>query len=319
MKCGIMNLPMIFFLLVVVNTKSYTQTRTTNSMDNVYYKTIDVSGLEIFYIEAGDKAKPTLLLLHGFPSSSFMFRHLISDLKDRYHLIAPTYPGFGLSSMPSIEKFDYSFDNLSVITEKFIDVLGIKKASFFMHDYGGPIGFRILMRRPELLECLIIQNANAYKEGLTESSQPLFNLWERPTDENKNNVAQLLTIDGTKFQYYDGVSDSSKIDPSAIYTDQYFLDRAGNKEIQLALLYDYRNNVEVYDLWQKQLTKIQPPTLIVWGEKDKFFSKKGALKYGEDLKDVEFNFYPTGHFPLEEFHADIAHKIDDFLSRKLSL
>ncbi len=297
--------------------ESHAQTVNNNRMNTVYYKTVEVNGLEIFYIEAGDKANPTLLLLHGFPSSSFMFRHLIRDLKDKYHLIAPTYPGFGLSSMPLIEKFDYNFDNLSVIIERFIDTLDIKKATFLMHDYGGPIGFRILMRRPELLECLIIQNANAYKEGLTESSQPLFDLWENPSVENRKKAAQLLTIDGTKFQYYEGASDSLKIEPSAIYTDQYFLDRPENKEIQLTLLYDYRHNVEVYDLWQKQLATIQPATLIIWGENDQFFSKNGALKYGEDIEDIEFHFYPTGHFPLEEFHTDIAQKIDNFLSRKL--
>ncbi len=287
-----------------------------NNITHVHYNTIDVSGTEIFYIEAGDKTHPTIILLHGFPSSSFMFRNLINDLKERYHLIAPTYPGFGLSAMPPINEFEYSFDHLSRIVEEFIDIMNITKASFYLHDYGGPVGFRLFVRRPELLDKLFIQNANAYHEGLSDASQPLFDLWENPSAENKEKVAELLALEGTQFQYYEGVSDRSHIDPSAIYTDQYFLDRDGNKDIQLALLYDYRKNVEQYPAWQKKLKELQPPTLVVWGENDVFFTKKGALKYAAELTDITYQFYPSGHFALEEFHRQIALTIDAFLEEK---
>lgn len=284
-------------------------------MKETFYKNILIDDINIFYIEAGDSTKPSVLLFHGFPSSSFMFRNLIHNLKEKYHLIAPTYPGFGLSSMPLPTEFNYNFDHLAKVMEKFIDTLSIEKSSFVMHDYGGPVGFRIIEKRPELLHKMIIMNANAYLEGLTASSQPLFDYWKDPSTTNATNLEQLLTLNGTKFQYYDGVSDIKKIDPSIIYIDQYFLDRKGNKEIQLALLFDYQNNVPKYSQWQKLFQKIQPETLVIWGENDVFFSKEGALKYKNDLKRVELNFYPTGHFPLEEFSDEISRRIDVFLSR----
>ncbi|MBL1409929.1 alpha/beta fold hydrolase [Sphingobacterium faecale] len=286
-------------------------------MNSITYKNVLVDGVNIFYIEAGDPDYPSIVLLHGFPSSSFMFRNLIDNLKEKYHLIAPTYPGFGLSGMPSAKEFNYSFDHLAEVMERFIDTLAIEKASFLMHDYGGPVGFRIIEKRPELLEKMIVMNANAYIEGLTESSRPLFDYWKNPTVKNKANLEQLLTLEGTKFQYYNGVTDSLLIDPAIVYTDQYFLDRKGNKEIQLTLLYDYQNNVPKYPKWQMLFRKIQPETLIIWGENDTFFSKKGALKYKDDLKNVEYVFYPTGHFPLEEFHHEIGKRIDDFLRKKI--
>lgn len=201
--------------------------------------------------------------------------------------------------------------------EEFVDALGIKKASFLMHDYGGPVGFRMISRRPELLDAMMIMNANAYQEGLTASSQPLFDYWKNPSGQNEAILAQLLTVEGTKFQYYDGVSDQAVINPAAVYTDQFFLDRKGNKEIQLTLLYDYQNNVSLYPEWQELFSKLQPATLVVWGENDKFFSKAGALKYGVDLTHIEYAFYPTGHFPLAEFHQQIAEKVDVFLRHNL--
>ena len=191
-------------------------------MNSTGYKKLPIEGVDIFYIEAGDATKPCILLLHGFPSSSFMFQSLIDHLQDRYYLVAPTYPGFGLSGMPSVKDFDYSFDHLAIVMEKFVDALGIKKASFLMHDYGGPVGFRIMSRRPGLLDAMMVMNANAYQEGLTASSQPLFDYWKNPTEQNEAALGQLLTRAGTEFQYYDGVSDRTVINPAAIYTDQFF-------------------------------------------------------------------------------------------------
>lgn len=289
---------------------------TTDKMNSISYKSISIDGVDIFYIEAGNPNKPCIVLLHGFPSSSFMFRNLIDNLKENYHLIAPTYPGFGLSGMPSTKEFSYSFDHLAEVMERFIDTLAIEQSTFVMHDYGGPIGFRIIEKRPELLDKMIIMNANAYEEGLTASSKPLFDYWKAPSVKNKANLEQLLKLDGTKFQYYDGVSDNKRIDPVIVYTDQYFLDRKGNKEIQLALLYDYRNNLSKYSQWQKLFRTIQPKALVIWGENDTFFSKKGALKYRDDLKDVEYAFFPTGHFPLEEFPHEISQRIHNFLSQE---
>jgi pimeloyl-ACP methyl ester carboxylesterase len=302
-------------LLPFISIKGHSQHFSMDDkMNSIYYKSVLVDGVDIFYIEAGNRDFPCVVLLHGFPSSSFMFRNLIENLKEKYHLIAPTYPGFGLSGMPSPKEFNYSFDHLAEIIEQFIDTLAIEKASFVMHDYGGPIGFRIIEKRPQLLDKMIVMNANSYEEGLTASSQPLFDYWKNPSIKNKANLEELLTLEGTKFQYYNGVTNSLLIDPAIVYTDQYFLDRKGNKEIQLALLYDYQNNVPKYAQWQKLFQEIQPETLVIWGENDTFFSKEGALKYKDDLKNVEYSFYPTGHFPLEEFCQEIGKRIDDFLS-----
>jgi pimeloyl-ACP methyl ester carboxylesterase len=280
-------------LLPFISIKGHSQHFSMDDkMNSIYYKSVLVDGVDIFYIEAGNRDFPCVVLLHGFPSSSFMFRNLIENLKEKYHLIAPTYPGFGLSGMPSPKEFNYSFDHLAEIIEQFIDTLAIEKASFVMHDYGGPIGFRIIEKRPQLLDKMIVMNANSYEEGLTASSQPLFDYWKNPSIKNKANLEELLTLEGTKFQYYNGVTNSLLIDPAIVYTDQYFLDRK----------------------WQKLFQEIQPETLVIWGENDTFFSKEGALKYKDDLKNVEYSFYPTGHFPLEEFCQEIGKRIDDFLS-----
>lgn len=284
--------------------------------NSIKYKSIPIDGLDIFYIEAGSESKPAIVLLHGFPSSSFMYRNLIHNLKDQYHLIAPTYPGFGPGAFPDAERFNYSFDNLSLVIEKFIDALKLNKFSLYIQDYGSPVGLRIISRRPELLECLIVQNANSYIEGFGDPFRPLLNLWENPSEENKQPVMQMLTLEATKSQYSDGISDITALDPSIYYLDQYFMDRSGNKDLQYQLLYDYRNNLKQYPVWQKMFREVQPPTLVVWGENDKIFIKAGALKYAEDLRDISFNFYPTGHFALEDYHEDIARKIDGFLKEK---
>lgn len=287
-------------------------------MNNITrYKSILINGIEIFYREAGREDNPTILLLHGFPSSSFMFRNLINELKEKYYLIAPDYPGFGYSHCPATNEFEYTFDNLSLIIEEFINKLGIKKFSLYIQDYGAPVGLRIVMHRPELLECLIIQNANAYEKGLGPLCEPLISAWKNSRESARETIYSILELPITRLQYIDGAYDLSRISPDTWHLDQALLDRPGNKEIQFQLLYDYKNNLTQYPKWQKMLRKLQPPTLIVWGERDQFFVKEGALAYGDDLSNIEFNFFPTGHFALEEFYTEIAAKIDDFLYRNL--
>ena len=286
----------------------------------VYYKKIKVDGLDIFYREAGPKDAPVILLLHGFPSSSFMFRNLINELKDSYHIIAPDYPGFGYSSIPDISEFEYSFDMLSKTMERFIDKLEIKKLSMYIQDYGAPVGLRLLTRRPELLNCLIVQNGNAYEEGLGEAWAPLKAIWTDPgSPEKKKQVINFMNFEGTKFQYAEGVNDLTTLSPDTYTLDQFLLERKGVKEIQYQLLYDYRNNIKDYPLFHKMFREKQPPVLVVWGENDVFFLKEGALAYSRDIKNIEFNFYKTGHFALEEYYEDIAVKIGLFLQKNLNL
>ncbi len=284
----------------------------------VFYKKIKIDGLDIFYREAGSKDAPVILLMHGFPSSSFMFRNLINELKDRYHIIAPDYPGFGHSSVPGLSEFDYSFDNLSKMMERFIDKLGIKSFSLYIQDYGAPVGLRLISRRPELLKCLIVQNGNAYEEGLGDAWAPLKAIWSDPYNpEKKKAVMDFMNLEGTKFQYTEGVNDLTVISPDTYTIDQYLLDRKESKEIQYQLFYDYRNNIIEYPVFHKLFKEKQPPTLVVWGQNDVFFLKQGALAYGRDIKNIEFNFYSTGHFALEEYCEDIAQKIDKFLQKNL--
>jgi pimeloyl-ACP methyl ester carboxylesterase len=289
----------------------------TFKTNGVQYRTLKVDNLEIFYREAGPRDAETILLLHGFPSSSFMFRNLINDLKDKYHVIAPDYPGFGFSSFPDASAFEYSFENISVVMEHFVDALKLKKFSLYIQDYGSPVGMRLIRRRPELLHCLLVQNGNAYEEGLGQPWDPIKAFWQNPQlAENKKAILDFFELPVTKFQYEAGVSNKANISPESYYFDQQFLDRKGSKEVQLQLMYDYRTNVKEYVNWQKTLRQLQPPTLVVWGENDPFFTKAGALAYGRDIKDIDYHFYPTGHFALEEFGEEIARQIDSFLSKR---
>jgi pimeloyl-ACP methyl ester carboxylesterase len=293
----------------------------TNSTKSypVHYRTVRIDKLDIFYREAGPADAPVLLLMHGFPSSSFMFRNLIEQLKNRYHIIAPDYPGFGHSSVPSIDSFEYSFDNLSKVMEQFVDKLEIRSFSMYIQDYGAPVGLRLVTRRPELLQCLIVQNGNAYEEGLGDAWAPLKAIWTDPDNPaKKKQVMDFMNLAGTKFQYLEGTANSSLISPDTYTLDQYLLERPGMKEIQYQLFYDYRNNLKEYPSFHKMFREKQPPALIVWGENDVFFLKKGALAYGRDLKTIEYNFYKTGHFALEECGEEIANRIDSFLQQNLS-
>jgi pimeloyl-ACP methyl ester carboxylesterase len=283
---------------------------------NIRYKTIVVDGLEIFYREAGLDDAPTILLLHGFPTSSHMFRNLIPALSDKFHLVAPDYPGFGNSSMPKVDEFDYTFDHFAEIIDSFIEKLGLKIYSLYVMDYGAPVGYRIAAKHPERVESLIVQNGNAYEEGLMEFWDPIKAYGKEKSKENadvlKNN---LLTIEATKWQYTNGVRDPETIAPENWFHDQYLMDRPGNKDIQLQMFYDYGSNPPLYPEWQAYFREYQPPTLIVWGKNDYIFPAEGAHPYRRDLKNVEFHLLDTGHFALEEDGDFIAGRIRDFLEK----
>jgi pimeloyl-ACP methyl ester carboxylesterase len=282
------------------------------------HKTVKVEGLDIFYREAGPKDAPTILLLHGFPTSSQMFRNLIPALSDRFHLVAPDYPGFGNSSMPSVEDFDYSFDRLAEVMEGFVEAVGLKKYSLYVMDYGAPVGFRLATRHPERVQALIVQNGNAYEEGLRDFWTPFRAYWKDRNPETAKPLAGFLNLETTKWQYTHGVRDPEAISPDAWTVDQYGLDRPGNRDIQLQLFYDYGSNPGHYPAWQAYLREHQPPTLLVWGKNDYIFPAEGAHPYKRDLKDLEFHLLDTGHFALEEDGGFIAARIRAFLEARIA-
>ncbi|TDJ44049.1 MAG: alpha/beta hydrolase [Gammaproteobacteria bacterium] len=309
-----------------------------DSPNPVSYKTVEIEGVEIFYREAGNPDNPTILLLHGFPTSSHMFRNLIPALADQYHLIAPDYPGYGFSAMPGVDEFDYSFDNVAQIIERFTDKIGLDNYSMYLMDYGAPIGFRIAVRRPERIEALIIQNGNAYDEGIDNDfwepiqaywqdrdaiNQGLDNAWWRnvkeaykqPAMANEDALRFLLTLGATKWQYTNGVPDVLAVSPDNWGHVQPLLDREGNQEIQLQMFYSYGTNPPLYPAWQAYLREYQPPTLIVWGQNDEIFPAAGAEAYKRDLETLDFHLIDTGHFALETHGEEIAGLIRNFMLR----
>lgn len=296
----------------VVGQNGITKTGVENQ---VFHRSIEIDGVNIFYREAGPKNASVILLMHGFPSSSLMYRDLIDKLKGQFHVIAPDYPNFGFSSFdPSIN----TFERLADIMEKFVDKMKLNKFSIYIQDYGAPIGLRLITRRPQILECLIVQNGNAYEEGLGEPWDPIKAFWKEPDNPfHRNTILKFFELPVTKFQYLAGVVDTSKVRPENYFLDQILLDRPGAKEVQLQLMRDYENNIKLYPNWQKMFRTHQPPTLIVWGENDPFFTRAGALGYSRDLTNIQYHFYPTGHFALEEYGAEIAAQIHSFLNKNI--
>jgi pimeloyl-ACP methyl ester carboxylesterase len=283
----------------------------------VWHKTIEIDGLDIFYREAGPKDAPNVLLLHGFPTSSHMFRNLIPALSDKYHVVAPDYPGYGNSSMPGLGEFEYTFDRMAQIIETFTEKLGLSSYTIYLMDYGAPIGFRLAAKYPDRVDTLIVQNGNAYDEGLREFWDPLKAYWQDKTEENADKLRGLLTLDATKWQYTHGTRNQEAISPDNWNIDQGFLDREGNQEIQLAMFYSYGSNPPLYPEWQAYLRKHQPPTLLVWGKNDQIFPAEGAHPYKRDLKKLEFHLLDTGHFALEEDGDVIAKLIRSFLEKNV--
>lgn len=277
------------------------------SLAQATYKTVNIDNVQIFYREAGNSDAETILFLHGFPSSSHMYRDLLNELSDSYHVIAPDYPGFGHSTAPEVSAYDYTFDNLSVTMEKFIDQIGLKKFSLFIQDYGSPVGFRIAVRRPELIQALIIQNANAYLEGLGPMVQMINELETSGDHERLNNATYfMMSYDEIKNMYFTGAKNSEKISPDGYLFDHYLMERPGIKEIQLALFKNYGNNFPLYPQWQQYLRDNQPPALILWGGNDQIFITAGANAYKQDFKNVEVHIFDGSHFAIEEYYPDMA-------------
>ena len=283
------------------------------NFNTTMHKTIEIDGLDIFYREAGNSNAPTILLLHGFPTSSHMFRNLIPVLADEFHLIAPDYPGFGASSMPQVDQFEYSFDKLANIVEKLTIKLELQRYFLYVMDYGAPVGYRLAAKYPHKVLGLIVQNGNAYEEGLRDFWQPIKAYWQNKTSENAQVLADnILNIEATKWQYTNGVRNPEAIAPDNWFHDQYLLDRPGNQEIQLELFYSYGSNPPLYPQWQEYFRSFQPPTLIVWGKGDYIFPEEGAHPYKRDLENLEFHILDTGHFALEEDLETIANYIRNF-------
>jgi len=324
------------FIAVVLQSSAYAE-----NLPGVSYRTVTIEDVDIFYREAGNPSNPTILLLHGFPTSSHMFRDLIPELADEYHLIAPDYPGYGFSSMPDVADFNYSFDNVARLMGKLIDKIGVDKFSVYLMDYGAPVGFRIATARPDQIESLIVQNGNAYNEGLDNNFwEPIKVYWKdrkavnkgldndfwknikaaykQPEMSNEDALRFLTTLGATKWQYTNGVSNVQSVSPDTWGHVQPLLDRKGNQEIQLQMFYSYGSNPPLYPAWQAYLRKHQPPTLIVWGKNDEIFPAAGGEPYKKDLKDLEYHLIDTGHFALETHGQEIADLMRDFLRRKVS-
>ncbi len=282
----------------------------------MHHKTARVDDLDVFYREAGSEKAPAILLLHGFPTSSNMFRNLIPRLAGSFHVVAPDYPGFGQSSMPDHENFAYTFENLTNVVEKLVEQLGIDKFSLYVMDYGAPIGYRLALRRPTQVQALIVQNGNAYEEGLREFWDPIKKYWADPRPENRTALHVLVEPKSTRWQYENGVSDRTLLDPTTWLVDQVGLDRPGNRDIQMDLFHDYGTNVPLYPEFQAFFRKYQPPMLIVWGKNDFIFPPEGAAPYRRELKNVETHLLDTGHFALETHGEEIARRIEGFLRQQ---
>src|SRR5499433_2687837 len=279
------------------------------------YHHADVKGLKLFYREAGSKDSPTVVLLHGFPSSSHMFRDLIPQLADKFHVIAPDYVGFGYSAAPSARDFEYTFDNLAAHVEDLLfRNLGLKQFSIYVQDYGAPVGYRIASEHPDAIQSIVVQNGNAYVEGIGGAFDPMKPFWANRNSETEKPVRDLLTREMTIFQYIHGVTDPDRISPDSYTVDQFFLDRPGNAAIQLDLLYDYQSNVALYGRWHEYFRSRQPRMLILWGKNDPFFTVEGAQAYKRDLPNAELHLIDTGHFALEDSSAFIAERMRKFLS-----
>jgi len=279
------------------------------------FKTVDVNGTDIVYREAGDRSRPSVLLLHGFPSSSHMFRDLIPELADQYHVIAPDLPGFGQSAMKPRDAFSYTFDNIADVIDRFTEVVGLSRFAIYIFDYGAPVGLRIAARHPERITGIITQNGNAYLDGLSDAFNPVQAYWADPSETNRAALRGFLSPRTTLFQYTHGVADVSLVSPDGRSLDDFYLARPGADEIQLDLLLDYASNVAAYPTFQAYFRKHQPPLLAVWGKNDPFFIPPGAEAFKRDLPKAEIRFFDTGHFALETHASEIGAAIRAFLSR----
>ncbi|MEW4401694.1 alpha/beta hydrolase [Agrobacterium tumefaciens] len=301
-------------------TKAFAETSaiTQQAPATVHYRTVKIDGVNVFYREAGPSDGPVVVLLHGFPTSSHMFRNLIPLLADRYRVIAPDYPGFGQSDAPDHTKFQYSFGHYADIVDTLLTKVGAAKYSMYVMDYGAPVGYRLALKHPDRVTGLIVQNGNAYEEGLREFWDPIKAYWAEDTKERREALSSLVALETTKFQYTDGVKDLTRISPDNWVHDQALLDRPGNKDIQLDLFHDYGSNVPLYPQFQQFFRDRKPPTLIIWGKNDKIFPEVGAHPYLRDLPEAELHILDTGHFALEDKLDEMAPLIRSFLDRKVA-
>ncbi len=282
---------------------------------NISYKKKSINGINIAYREAGDQKKPTIVLLHGFPSSSHQYRKVLAQLSDEFHLIAPDYPGFGESDFPTKEEFEYTFDNIADLIDGLLNELKLESYSLMIQDYGAPVGFRIAIKHPEKVKGIINQNGNAYKEGLGNAWGSVRALWENRNEETEKALLGVFSLEGLKWQYTHGVRNPESINPDTWNLDYLRMSRPGAHKVNLDLFYDYRNNLLQYPKWQEYLRKNQPPMLIVWGKNDAFFPESGAEAFKRDLKNIDYNIFNTGHFALEEDGNEIIKKIRNFMKK----
>jgi pimeloyl-ACP methyl ester carboxylesterase len=283
----------------------------------VRFNTIDVDGLEIFYRSAGNPDAPTILLLHGFPSASHMFRDLIPELAESYHVVAPDLPGFGMTEQPARDAFNYTFETIANVIDRFTEVLGLAKFAVYVFDYGAPIGFRLAVMHPERISAIVTQNGNTYLEGVSDAFAPVQAYWKEPTQANRDALRGFLAPQTTLFQYTHGVADPSLLSPDGRNLDDFYLARPGNAEIQLDLLLDYQSNVALYDTIQAYLRQHQPPVLAVWGKNDPFFIPPGAEAFKRDVPSAEVRFVDSGHFALETHAREIGAAMRAFLVKHI--
>jgi pimeloyl-ACP methyl ester carboxylesterase len=284
-------------------------------MPPIAHRTIDVDGLNVFYREAGRREAPVILLLHGFPTSSHMFRGLIPALADRYRVIAPDLPGFGFTAAPDRAGYAYTFEHLAETIDRFTEILGLTRFAVLVFDYGAPVGFRLALKHPDRVAAIISQNGNAYEQGLSEGWNPIQVYWREPTEKNRAALREFLKPETTKWQYTYGVADASLVAPESYTLDSALLARPGNDEIQLDLFLDYASNVALYPAFQSYLRTHRPPLLAVWGKNDPFFLPAGAEAFRRDVPDAQIRFFDSGHFALETHGAEIAAAIGEFLAR----
>jgi pimeloyl-ACP methyl ester carboxylesterase len=282
-------------------------------MTAIKYRSADVDGLKVFYREAGAADAPALLLLHGFPSASHMFRDLIPPLADRFHVVAPDLPGFGQSDMPARSTFTYTFDHVADVIDRFTEVVGLERFAVYVFDYGAPTGFRIAVKHPDRITAIISQNGNAYEEGLSEGWNPIRAYWQEPSQANRDALRTFLAPDTTRWQYTHGVSDETTVAPDGLSLDNFYLARPGADEVQLDLFGDYKSNVALYPTFQKYFRTHKPPLLAVWGRNDPFFLPPGAEAFKRDIPGAVVRFFDTGHFALETHASEIAAAIRGFL------
>lgn len=297
-----------------IMTNNNVTSKNKSPMETTKFKTIEIDGINIAYREAGNPENPTIVLLHGYPSSSHQYRKVLSSLSDSYHLIAPDYPGFGNSDFPSPDDYEYTFDNIAKTMDAFLEKKEVNSYAIMMQDYGAPIGFRIAVSHPDRVTAIINQNGNAYEEGLGEGWKLIREFWADRNENTENALLPAFTQDGLKWQYTHGTRNPENVNPDTWHLDYLRMSRPNAHKVNLDLWYDYQNNVKQYPVWQQYLKEHQPPMLIVWGKNDEYFPESGAKAFKKDVKNIDYNIYNTGHFALEEDADEIIEKMRAFMS-----